>query len=309
MFNGNIINSMIKYKELFQSGGLSLDRLRTLVAIADSGSMTRAADGSPSQMAQYSRQIKELEAFFKTKLADRRGRSLCLNTNGKRLVLIAREALENLSGFAGTCQNSPRELVIGAGNSMIEWWLMPRLEKVRAALPLTNITLMNTRTADAIEKLRDLTLDIGIVRQDAVTAPLKMEKLFSLRYVLFVPDKFARGVTPQNVAKKLAEIPLALSVGGQFREQLGLAAEKARVSLNIAIRCSSFTQAARAVAGGVAAAILPEIAEAEFRGATVKKFQFAFLSAYTRQLCIAWNPRREDSQSQLLKAVSVILGE
>lgn len=298
---------MSKYNDLFTRGGLSLDRLRTLVEIADAGSMTRAARGAPSQLALFSRQLKELEAFFGVKLADRRGRALLLNDNGRGLVRIAREALDGLAGFAGQCRDLPRELAIGAGNSLIEWWLTPRLSALRAALPRTNIHLLSLRTADAIARLGDLTLDLAIVRSDAVAPPLKMRPLFPLSYALFVPEKLAAGLTARNILKKLPELPLALSLGGQFREQLEVAAARAGVTLHVAVACTSFTQAARTTAAGVAAAILPEIAASEFCDTTVQTFRLPLLSDYTRPLALAWHPRRESANSAIPKAAALLL--
>lgn len=200
----------------------------------------------------------------------------------------------------------PIELVIGAGNSMIEWWLMPRLGALRTALPRTKITLINVRTADAIQRLRDMTIDLGIVRCDAVTNPLLKRPLLKLPYSLFLPEKLASGVTIQNIAKKLSGISIATSIGGQFREQLDAAALKAGVNLNLDIICSSFTQAARVVSNGTAAAILPDIAAADFPGGSVKAIPLSFLRSYERRLCLAWHKRRVDSNTSIDKAVAML---
>ena len=90
-----------------------------------------------------------------------------------------------------------------------------------------------------------MTLDIGLIREDALVPPLKAKRLFEGGYALFLPRRLARGVTEANLKAHIAEIPLATSIGGQFRETLESAAATAKWPLWIAVSCASFTQAAQ----------------------------------------------------------------
>src|ERR1051325_593529 len=56
------------FQKLFAESGLSLDRLKALLEAGAAGSIAKAARGDPVRQSQYSRQIKELENFFQTKL-------------------------------------------------------------------------------------------------------------------------------------------------------------------------------------------------------------------------------------------------
>jgi hypothetical protein len=51
------------FDRLFARSGLSLDRLRTFLAVAAAGNPARAAKGDPTRQAQFSRQVNELEGF------------------------------------------------------------------------------------------------------------------------------------------------------------------------------------------------------------------------------------------------------
>ena len=55
---------MNEFARLFTVSGLSLDRLRTFLRVAEAGNLAKAAKGDATQQSQFSRQIKELEAFF-----------------------------------------------------------------------------------------------------------------------------------------------------------------------------------------------------------------------------------------------------
>lgn len=113
-----------------------------------------------------------------------------------------------------------------------------------------------------------------------------------MRYDLFVPAGLAVGIDRRNIIRMLPRLPLAISMGGQFAAQLNAAADKAGVWLNTLAACSSFTQAARVVGLGEAAAFLPEIAAVEFQDGGVVQLRSSFLEKYVRPLSLAWHPRR-----------------
>src|SRR5689334_20720757 len=78
------------FERLFAENGLSLDRLRALLEVGAAGSIVKATGGDPVRQSQYSRQIKELEDFFRVKLVEREGNGTRLTANGRELVRISR---------------------------------------------------------------------------------------------------------------------------------------------------------------------------------------------------------------------------
>lgn len=297
---------MSKIDELLSVGGLSLDRLRNFCLVAEAGGLTRASGGDLARLSLYSRQIKELETFFGCELKRRAGKGIALTDAGRELARLARAHLLGLDDFKRTVRAQPQRISIAAGNSVLEWLLLPRLVELRARLPETVFEFHSRQTSDIAANLRDLTLDLGILREDAVAAPLKARHLITVRYALFVPAALARGLTAANLEARLPGLPLATSLGGQFRENLEASARKARSSLRISISCASFTQAARAVRAGACAAVLPSIASADFDSKTVREFPIPFLKRHTRQLCLAWNPRLAEVRAILDEAIGMI---
>ena len=51
------------FENLFAKHGVSLERLKTFLEVAQAGSIVEAAHGDLTRQSQYSRQIKELEEF------------------------------------------------------------------------------------------------------------------------------------------------------------------------------------------------------------------------------------------------------
>jgi DNA-binding transcriptional LysR family regulator len=277
-----------KFESLFGRGGLSLDRLRNFVLIAEAGGVSRAANQNATRMSLFSKQIKELETFFGAALTRRLGRTVQLTEAGRQLAQLARAYLSGLEDFQRTCQGVPQTLSIGSGNSVLEWLLLPQIAKLRNALPQTRFELHTGRTGDLVQRLADMSVDLALIREDAVLRPLKCQRLFLMTYSLFV---LAPKLTPEQLRAGLGGIPLATSVGGQFREHLAVAAIKAKWDLKIELSCSSFTQAARAVATGAFGGVLPSLARSEFAPREIVEFELPFLKSYARPVAVAWNPR------------------
>src|SRR5688572_2636782 len=117
------------FSKLFTAGGLSFDRLRVLLEVSASGSIAKAANGDPVKQSQYSRQIKELEDFFETKLIERHGKGVRLTDNGRELARIGRFFLLGLSNFQGGCLRDEQMFRVAASPTVIERFLMPVLSE------------------------------------------------------------------------------------------------------------------------------------------------------------------------------------
>lgn len=106
------------FEKLLGTTGFSLDRLRALCDIAEKGSIAEATRGDTNRQTQYSRQIRELETFFRVDLLDREARPHRLTPAGIELAKMTREFLGNVEGFLARCQGRPESLAIGTGESI-----------------------------------------------------------------------------------------------------------------------------------------------------------------------------------------------
>src|SRR6266446_559215 len=113
------------FSKLFAESGLSLDRLKALLAVAAAGSIVKATAGDPVKQSQYSRQIKELEDFFRIKLVERHGKGIRLTLSGKELARISRFFLLGLSNFQRGCLTEEQTFRIGASGTFIRQFLLP----------------------------------------------------------------------------------------------------------------------------------------------------------------------------------------
>src|SRR5688572_6930225 len=170
--------------DLFSESGLSLDRLRALVEVGASGSIAKATGSDPVKQSQYSRQIKELEDFFRSRLIERYGKGIRLTPNGKELARISRFFLLGLSNFRRGCLREEQTFRIAACATVVEHFLIPALaanrDEVRFALEVA--------PEDEIERrLHELTLDFGVVSRGTLSRPLQSEEFAATRLVLWAP--------------------------------------------------------------------------------------------------------------------------
>jgi DNA-binding transcriptional LysR family regulator len=292
------------FEDLFSLGGLSIDRLRNFVEVAERGAIARVADGDPSRQSLISRQIGELEAFFGTELTRRKGKGIEITEAGRELARQARLQFQGLADFKASCAGLPVEFRIAAGNSILEWLLAPSMAGIATATPGSRFVLCDRRTGEAVRGLLDHTLDFGIIRKSAVVQPLKFRAIGRFGYSLFVPKSIAARAGDKD-------FPIAVSMGGNFSESIQSSAEKAGVSPNIVFRCTSFTQAAQLVRSGACGAILPRIA-APFLGREASAHDLPWLKAISRDIGIAWHRRLMDIRplaGQLLEAMEARLAK
>lgn len=274
------------FKEFLQSDGLSLERLHTLVLLAESGSLTRAAGGDPGRQTRMSHHLRELGEFFHVALTERSGRTLKLSPKGLELAQIARSQLSTLQNFARSVETSEHEWKVGAGDSVLQWWLMPALG--RRGLP-PQWSLQNLRTVEIGTRVADERLDFGLVRSDSVRDGVEAAEIGTIRYAIVVPRRLLRGNLSTKTA--LAELPHAtIGTDGQLTERLRKIANDLGSVFQARLKCDSLGLCLAAVRTGRYAAVLPTYILDEETLAGVEIVE-ADLEELSRPMSLIWNRR------------------
>lgn len=279
------------FESLFSRRGLSLDRLRALLEVHDAGSISHAVPGNPVRHSQYSRQLRELSEFFGSEMAERRGKFVKLTANGTRLAEISREYLRALEDFTGACRGGHDHFTIAAGDSLMQWLIIPRLGALLNRLPNVRFATESSRTDNIIQDLSNLRVDFGLVRKNALIPGLQAADLGILRYVAVVPKALVtKGKAPSLAA--VFQLPIAIqTTDGQFGKQVFDMACSLAPTFEPALACQSFPQTLAAVRSGRFAAVLPELAAAELPPASIYKVTGAQLAELSREYVLVWNRR------------------
>ncbi len=279
------------FESLFSRRGLSLDRLRALLEVHDAGSISHAVPGNPVRHSQYSRQLRELSEFFGSEMAERRGKFVKLTANGTSLAEISREYLRALEDFTGACRGEHDHFTIAAGDSLMQWLIIPRLGALLQQLPKVRFATESSRTDNIIQDLSNLRVDFGLVRKNALIPGLQAADLGVLSYVAVVPKALVSKGRSPSLAQAF-QLPLAIqTTDGQFGKQLFDIACTFAPAFEPALACQSFPQTLAAVRSGRFAAVLPELAAAELPPASVYKVTGEPLEQLSREYVLVWNRR------------------
>jgi DNA-binding transcriptional LysR family regulator len=287
------------FDELFESGGLSLDRLANFLAVVDAGSIAAAADRNLNRQSLISRQIRELEEFFGTELTTRRGKSIAVTPEGRRLGELVRRNLLGMQDFLLDARARPRTITIGAGGSALEWLVGPAAKSIKSALGDVTVRLEVNRTAQLVEKVRDGRLDFAILRSDAIPRGSSSEPVtkpvIEVGFVLCVPKAMDR--PKLSVPELLRELPLVLPVpGGSFREVLHDYFNEHDIPWKAQVESSSFLQALALVKGGEFAAVLPTTGAAQLPQGEFRIRKIPELREQGRKLVLHWNDRQMETR-------------
>ena len=142
--------------------GLSLDRLSSFLQIADAGGLARAAPGDPIRQSQLSRQLKDLESALEQPLFLRTGRGMDLTAAGASLARVIRELGQGLTDVAAA-EQGPVRVALGAGDSVLQWLVLPRLGQLGPAVKGVELelgALGSDGVANALREHRTVTFDL-----------------------------------------------------------------------------------------------------------------------------------------------------
>jgi DNA-binding transcriptional LysR family regulator len=274
------------FAKLFAESGLSLDRLKALLEVGAAGSIVKAADGDPVRQSQYSRQIKELEDFFRTRLIERQGKGTRLTPNGKELARIARFFMLGLSNFQRGCLAEEQSFRVGASATFIREFLLPALAGVSPSRGGAHYTTEAVGDEEIERRLHDLTLDFGVVGRAALSRPLQTKALGEWKLELWMPSALRCNETAAARAFKEQRLPLALA-GKELKGLGALAATPYEASLI----CDSFLDARTALEGQTVAAWLPDFLAPGKGTKSFIRVRIPKLDSLVFRFHLAWNPR------------------
>jgi DNA-binding transcriptional LysR family regulator len=270
------------FTRLFSERGLSLDRLKALLEVGAAGSIVKAAEGDAVRQSQYSRQIKELEDFFRVRLVERQGKGTRLTGSGKELARISRFFLLGLSNFQRGCLAKEQTFTIGGSATFLRQLVLPALSEKDGTRYATEVA-----GPDEIERrLHDLTLDFGIVGNSALSRPLQTRKLGEWRLGLWASGqaggtKAKAGGKPQG-----AKWPLILA----WNELAGLGLPPS-LQFEARLLCDNFLDAKTALETHPGAAFLPDFLMPTKVPKGLVRVAAPEVDSRVFQIHLAWNPR------------------
>lgn len=294
---------------LLAATGLSLERLETFLRIADAGGITAAAGSDPNRQSQFSRQLKQLETFFGATLARRGHGAWALTPAGETLHRLARLHFAALEDLRRECAEQPLELRFGAGESLLQWHVLPRLGEISRRLPRATWTLENCRSRELVDRLSHGRLDFALLRADAVPTSLSAVPLGPSHFHAVAPASCTGEELPREskaLLRRLAAHPLALLHGSTPAAALESHAHRAGLQLRVVLRATSYAQLAEATRLLGCATLLPSFALPHALSGLFALGPLPLRWKCSRTVMLVWNPQAVEVRAPL-KACAEIL--
>lgn len=274
---------------------MELHRLRYFVAVAETGSFTRAAAREGVTQPSLSQQILELEKDLDTRLFDRLGRTVVLTAAGNQLLPHAQGVLAAVADAERSVRAtaSGGDLRAGAIPTVAPYLLPGVARRFLKEHTTVRLQLLEDRTERLLEAIHAGELDVGVMALPIRDDRLHVEKLFVEDLVLAVPAGHKLAGKPTARLGDLANEPFLLlddlhcfgdqvlslcRRGGKFEPRVACVGEQLGTLLGL-------------VAGGLGVTVIPKMAADADRSRKLAFLAFAS-PAPSRTLCAVWHKQR-----------------
>jgi len=176
------------------SSPLEIRHLKTLIALADTGSVAKAAERIFVTQSALSHQLKGLETHYGASLFERNTKPLRFTQAGARLVALAHEVL----ALNGTAEREIAQWVSGRSGQLrvaVEChtcfdWLMPAMDTFREHWPEVELDLVSGFQAEPITLIEAGLADFGVIHGRPAPRPgVATEHLFSYETLAILSPK------------------------------------------------------------------------------------------------------------------------
>ena len=194
---------------------MELYQLKTFVAVAEEGHLTRAAERLHASQPTVSAHIKALEEELDTRLFIRTPKGMRLTEAGGRLLPRARGVLESVLEMELEARNLGDELVgnltIGLNTDAEYLRVVPLLTSLGDAHPRITLQIQQGASITVQADIRDHTLDCGFIFGDPRYPELQSVHLEQTRFFIGVPDVWKDRIPGGLPA--LADLPWIMDPG------------------------------------------------------------------------------------------------
>lgn len=260
---------------------MTLDQLRTFVAVARAQSFRKAADSLHLTQPAVSKQIRALETELGERLLER-GRKAQVTPAGEVLLKYAQQvtqtltnAREELDDLRDHCRG---HLSIGASHSIALYLLPSLLETYRARYPAVAVTISGGYPADILRRVGAGDLDLGLV----TVVTRKFHHTLPLRRVPFATTEIIFVASPTDpIAKRkaltiddLQNVPWILSPDGcQYRRYLEKKFAERGLAMNVAVEVIGLEVQKKLAQLGLGVTLLPQpFVAQELKEGTLARF-------------------------------------
>lgn len=244
---------------------LDLSRLRIFVAVARSGSFTRAAEELSLRQPTVSQQIQVLERGLRTRLFERLGRGIELTTAGTALLGYAERILELVDEAQAATREAAglalRTLRLGAGNTLATYILPDLLARLRWERLDVVVQIIVGNTEQLIDAVLDHRVELALVGSPILDDRLSIHPFLRDELVAIAPpDEPWSSRTSIRLDELRSQTLLMREPGSALQASLQEILRVHEVEPEHTITLGNLEAIKRSVEAGLGVSIVPEIA-------------------------------------------------
>lgn len=241
---------------------MDVPQLRTILHVAELGSLSKAADRLRIAQPALSRQVRLLEEELGIRLFDRHGRGMVVTEAGKEVLRHAQRIMQELDEIRATVADEDAPLrgqvSIGMPPTVSDILSVPLVSAFQVRHPEARLRIVSAYTGYLLDWLHRGELDVAIMYETRPVRSLRMEPL--LEEVLFLigpPDSGLRPDLPVSFAQVAALKLFLPSLGHGLRTILEQSAQIAGCRLDVPVEADSYSTLKNLVESGHGYTILP----------------------------------------------------
>ncbi|HXC39923.1 MAG TPA: LysR family transcriptional regulator [Burkholderiales bacterium] len=288
---------------------MEIYQLRTFLAVAELGHLTRAADRLHISQPAVSGQIRALEEELELDLFERTPAGMALTGAGRKLLPYAEEIIRAAGqmraaaeSYRGRLQGGVRLATVSdPGYLRVGQFLAQLMERH----PLIDVELHQESSGEVLEQILAGELDAGFYFGEAPKAPLEGMRLTDMTYRVIVPREWAGRIETADWPD-MAALPWVLTPpNSSHRHMIAEAFESRGLEPQRAVEADQESVIANLVSSGV--------------GVSLAREDLALAGAHAGRWLV-WQPARlkttlwfvypaKEAHSPVLKAVLEVLAE
>lgn len=237
---------------------MTLRHLQIFRAVCDCGSITAAADRLNVTQPSVSMAIRELEAFYQTRLFDRINRKIYLTEAGTMLRQYTDTMLDQYDDMTILLREGKvfTKCRIGVNISVAETLLPDVIRKARARIPDINLNVLVHNTETIEQKLADNQIDFAIL-DNVKDSASRNSRIFDMDDMVIVCSPYVYYKDSMTIGE-LAEKPLLLrEEGSGLRSCVEGVFARHGYGMNIIMESTSTLALAELADGGLGFTVLP----------------------------------------------------
>ncbi len=253
---------------------ITLRQIQALLAVAEFGSFTRAAERLHVAQPALSQHVRDLESELGIKLFDRTTRRVELTGAGREFRDSAAKAVDDLEHAARNAHEMAerkRGKIAIAAPPLLSGAILPwAIADFRAKYAGIQVSVVEARADEIVELVRAGRVDCGFGTFRAGEDGISYTALTSDSLAVFCAPSHALARKKRLTWAELENLPLiTLTRDSGIRLLVELGYESAKISLNPAYEVSHVTTALSMVEAGLGIAILPAYASVAARKSAI----------------------------------------